>query len=250
MAEPSSYLDGKTILITGAGTGIGRATAIALAARGANVILAGRTEAKLRAVAEACKDKATVLTLDITDPHSVATLLDRLPAQRRAIDVVINNAGHDLGGRQRFDLGRIEDWASIIDANVTGMMRVCHAILPGMVQRGGGHVVNVGSVAAHRYYPGGTAYNTSKSAVHTFTEVLRMDYRDSDIRISEVMPGLTRTDFAAARAGGDASAGSAYYEAAPMTLDPDDLARGILFVLDQPPHCTVAQIVITPTKEP
>jgi len=86
--------------------------------------------------------------------------------------------------------------------------------------------------------------------VHMFCEGLRQDYRDSDIRITEILPGLTRTDFAAARVGGDPAKGKAYYDAAPMTLDPDDIARGILYALDQPPHCTVSQLVITPTREP
>ncbi|MBU0726933.1 MAG: SDR family oxidoreductase [Alphaproteobacteria bacterium] len=250
MAETSNPINGKTILITGAGSGIGRATAIALAGRGATVICAGRTEASLRDVAAACGGKAAVVTLDVTDPVSVSSLVDRLPAALRVIDVLINNAGHDAGGRQRFDQGRIEDWASIIDANVAGMMRVCHAILPGMVARGEGQVVNIGSVAAFRSYPGGSAYNTSKAAVHTFTEGLRLDYRDSDIRITEVMPGLTRTNFAATRFGGDSGKGAAYYNDAPMALEAEDIARGIVYALDQPPHCTVAQIVITPTREP
>ncbi|MEQ8251097.1 MAG: SDR family oxidoreductase [Oceanibaculum nanhaiense] len=250
MTATASHLDGKVALITGAGAGIGRATALALAARGVRVICAGRTEASLRKVAEDCSGMAHVLTLDVGDPASVAGLLDRLPEGLRAIDILVNNAGHDSGGRQRFDAGRIEDWVSIIDTNVTGMMRVCHAILPGMVQRGGGHVVNLGSVSAFRSYPGGSAYTTSKAAVHMFCEGLRQDYRDSDIRITEILPGLTRTDFAAARVGGDPAKGKAYYDAAPMTLDPDDIARGILYALDQPPHCTVSQLVITPTREP
>ena len=127
---------------------------------------------------------AYALELDITDPASAAGLIERLPEDLRAIDILVACAGHDIGGRQRFDLGRVEDWAGIVETNVTGVIRVCHAVVPGMLARGRGHVVTLGSTAGLKIYPGGTIYNAAKFAVRAFTEALRADYRDTDLRIT------------------------------------------------------------------
>ena len=143
----------------------------------------------------------------------------------------------------------MEDWASIIETNVIGMIRVSHAIARGMIERGRGHIVNVGSVAGQRVYRHGSVYNASKYAVRALSEGLRMDYADTDLRVTEILPGLTRTGFAATRFGGDQSRGSAYYDGSPAAMASDDVARTILFALEQLAHVTIAQLVVVPTRE-
>lgn len=248
MAETSSLGAGTVALITGASSGIGAATAVRLAEKGARVICVGRDRKRLDGVVGQLGGRGHALELDITDP-AAASLLERLPEELRAIDVLINNAGHDTGGRQRFDQGDVEDWASIIETNVIGMIRVSHAIARGMIERGRGHIVNVGSVAGQRVYRHGSVYNASKYAVRALSEGLRMDYADTDLRVTEILPGLTRTGFAATRFGGDQSRGSAYYDDFPAAMTPDNVARTILFALEQPSHVTIAQLVVVPTRE-
>jgi NADP-dependent 3-hydroxy acid dehydrogenase YdfG len=240
---------GAVALVTGAGSGIGAAVAEQLAARGVNVICAGRRLERLTPVVERLGAGASAVELDVADPQSTATLLERLPQALRRIDILVNNAGHDVGGRKRFDLGDVDEWASIIETNVTGMIRVTHAIAQGMVARGRGHIVNLGSVAGLRVYRSGSIYNASKFAVRAFTEGLRMDYADTDIRITEVLPGLTRTNFAATRLHGDRQRGADYYARFPGTIAAADVARAVLFALEQPPEVTIAQLVVVPTRE-
>ena len=249
MADDGILRPGAVALIAGASAGIGAATAEALAQRGVRVVCASRDKARLDTLAARLGAGAYALELDITDPASAAGLIERLPEDLRAIDILVACAGHDIGGRQRFDLGRVEDWAGIVETNVTGVIRVCHAVVPGMLARGRGHVVTLGSTAGLKIYPGGTIYNAAKFAVRAFTEALRADYRDTDLRITEVLPGLTRTEFAARRLRGDKVKGAAYYDGYPDAMEPGDIARAILYALEQPARVTVAQIVVVPTYE-
>lgn len=240
---------GAVALVTGAGAGLGKAAATRLAERGCKVICAGRRLAPLQALAAQLGDGAIAFTLDVTSPADTAALIERLPESHRQIDILINNAGHDAGGRKRFDQGRIEDFAAIAETNIVGLMRVTHAVLPGMVARGRGDVVNLGSTAALRQYPMTNVYSASKAFVHSFSEGLRYDYRETDLRVIEIMPGTTRTEFAAARFGGDKEKGDAYYRKFPALLEPDDIARAIVYALDQPRTVTVAQMLVVPTRE-
>jgi NADP-dependent 3-hydroxy acid dehydrogenase YdfG len=240
---------GAVALVTGAGSGIGAAVAEQLAARGVKVICAGRRVERLAPLVERLGGNGFALQLDVTDAGATAGLLERLPAELRRIDILVNNAGHDVGGRKRFDLGEVEEWADIIETNLTGMIRVSHAIARGMVARGRGHIVNLGSVAGLRVSRSGSIYNASKFAVRAFTEGLRMDYADTDLRITEILPGLTRTGFAAARLHGDRQRGEDYYARFPGTIAATDVARAVLFALEQPPGVTIAQLVIVPTRE-
>ena len=240
---------GAVALVAGASAGIGAAIARALCAKGARVICASRNRARLDQLVGELGANAVALPLDVASEESTGSLLERLPADLRAIDILINCAGHDLGGRRRFDEGDVADWASTIDTNVTGTIRVCHAVLPGMLARGRGHVVNLGSVAGLRIYPGGTIYNASKFAVRAFSDALRQDYKDTAIRVTEILPGLTRTEFAAARHRGDREKAAAFYESAPEILQADDIARSVIYALEQPAHVNVSQIVIEPTHQ-
>jgi NADP-dependent 3-hydroxy acid dehydrogenase YdfG len=240
---------GAIALVTGASAGIGAATARALAARGARVVCASRNKARLDALVAELGALGHAIELDVADPAATESLIERLPEGLRAIDMLIANAGHDTGGRRRFDEGAVADWAGIIETNVIGLIRTCHAVVPGMIARGRGHVVTLGSTAGLKVYPGGTIYNASKFAVRGLTEALRLDYRDSDLRVTEILPGLTRTEFAASRNRGDAAKGTAYYDSFPETLEPDDIARAIVYALDQPARVTIAQMLVVPTHE-
>jgi NADP-dependent 3-hydroxy acid dehydrogenase YdfG len=249
LAETGILQPGAVALVTGASAGIGAATARVLAARGARVICASRNKARLDELVAELGAGAQAIELDVADPASSESLIARLPEGLRAIDILIANAGHDPGGRRRFDEGALADWASIIETNVTGMIRTCYAVIPGMVARGRGHVVTLGSVAGLGAYKGATIYNASKFAVHGLTEALRKDYGDSDLRVTEILPGLTRTEFAASRHRGDVAKGTAFYDSFPETLEPDDIVRAIVYALDQPARVTIAQMVVVPTHQ-
>jgi len=249
VAEDGILQPGAVALVTGASAGIGAATARALAARGARVICASRNKARLDELVTELGAGAHAIELDVADPASIESLVERLPEDLRAIDILIANAGHDPGGRQRFDKGAVADWASIIETNVTGLIRSCYAVIPGMLARGRGHVVTLGSIAGLKAHAGGSVYNASKFAVHGFTDALRLDFGLSDLRVTEILPGLTRTEFAASRHRGDSAKGTAFYDSFPEILEPDDIARAIVYALEQPARVTVAQMVVFPTHE-
>ena len=161
----------RIALVTGASSGIGRAVAKALLVDGCRVILAGRNETALGEVAASSHAaNVHVLPLDITNFPAVDTFLDQLPPAFREIDLLVNNAGHDIGGRTRFDQGPADDWTNVIETNVSGLIRVTRAVVPGMIARGRGDVINVGSVNALRVIPDMAAYSASKAAVHAFSE--------------------------------------------------------------------------------
>ena len=248
LSEAGSLPAGAVALVTGASAGIGAATAKALAARGARVICAARKRDRLASLAESLGPGAHALELDVTDPASVGGLLERLPEALRAIDILVANAGHDVGGRRRFDEGAIEDYAGVIETNVTGLVRTCHAVIPGMLERGRGHVVTLGSIAGLRSFAQAGVYCASKYAVRAFTDTLRADYADTDLRITEILPGMTRTDFAANRYRGDTERAEAFYDSFPANLDPADIADAIVYAVSRPASVTVAQMVVVPTR--
>jgi NADP-dependent 3-hydroxy acid dehydrogenase YdfG len=249
MSATAALRPGAVALVIGASSGIGEAVAEALAARGCRVICAGRRGDRLRALVRRLAGGAQALALDVTDAAATRGLLGRLPPELREIDILVNSAAHDIGGRRRFDEGRIEEWADIITTNVTGGLRACHAVIPQMLARGRGHLVNIGSNAGVEPYAGGTAYVASKFAVRGFTDALRADYADTDLRITEIQPGLTRTEFAQTRFYGDPESGARYYRQAPGTLLAADVARAVVFALEQPPHASITRIHMMPTRE-
>ena len=236
-------------LVTGASAGIGEAVTEALAEKGCRVIAAARSMDRLRAIAGRIGPACHAFELDVTDPQSTAGLCERLPAELREIDILINNAGHDIGGRRRFDLGDAEQWAHIIETNITGMIRVTRAVVPQMIERGRGHIVNLGSIAGLRAYPGGSIYAATKFAVRGFTSGLRADYAGSNIRVSEILPGTARTEFARARLHDDEAAAEAFYDSFETLLTAADIARCVVFALEQPAHVVVAQLVVVPTSQ-
>ena len=249
MAEKTMPRPGAIALVTGASSGIGEATAAALADIGCRVICAGRRMALLEDVAERIGDAAHALVLDVADPGSVESLIERLPPELREIEILVNNAGSDLGGRERFDKGEVSDWASTIETNVTGLIRVTYAVVHGMVARDIGHIVNIGSTSGFTPYAGGTIYAGSKHAVHGFSESLRKDFRKTGIRVTEILPGMVETGFALAR-WGDEERAAKFYENFGDCLAPEDIARTIVFALQQPPHVAISQLTVMPSNQP
>lgn len=242
-----SVLKGKTALVTGASGGIGLATAKMLSAVGARVIGCSRRLGVLEAVLNELATPAIAIELDVTDAKSVATLLDRLPEEWRSVDILVNNAGSDVGGRQVFDQVNIADWLGTIETNVSGLMQVTATLLTGMLKRGYGQIVNLGSTQGISGVAGCAAYAASKHAVHGFSDTLRQECAGKGVRVSEVLPGMVRTDFAATRFS-SAERGQAFYDNYGQCLEAEDIARGILFVLEQPAHAVVSQLVMVPDR--
>jgi 3-hydroxy acid dehydrogenase/malonic semialdehyde reductase len=237
-----------TALVTGAASGIGRATATALVAEGHRVVLTDLDLGWASELARSFGEAATALQLDITDRARVDRLPELLPEPFRPIEILINNAGHDIGGRTRFDLGSADDWSSIIDTNLNGLMRVTRAMLPGMVQRNSGDVINISSISAIRMVPDMAAYTASKAGVRAFTDILRADLAETGIRVTEILPGLTKTNIILKRHRGDREAEREYFERFKIALDPEDVARSVMFALNQPPHAQIAQLYILPVN--
>ena len=236
---------GAVALVTGAGSGIGEASARRLAEAGLEVICAGRRLERVESVATAIGGHA--LDLDVTDPESVDSIEERLAAGLREIDVLINSAGHDAGGRRRFDAGSADQWAKIIETNVTGLIRVTRQVIPGMLARDRGHIVNIGSIAGLVAYKTGSIYAASKHAVHGLSESLRQDFAGTGVRVSEILPGMVRTEFALNRWKDEATAG-AFYDDFGTCLEPDDIAGAVLYCLRQPPHVVISQLVVMPNQ--
>ena len=241
------HLDGKIALVTGASAGIGEQTTRILVDAGTRVICAARRLPYLESLAAELGDAAIALELDVTNEASVTTLLERLPMDWRDMDILVNSAGHDIGGRRQFHEGTATQWAATIETNVIGLMRVTRTVLDRMVERNTGHIVNIGSVAGIQAYKACAAYAASKHAVHGLSETLRLDYGGTGIKVSEVLPGMVETEFAAIRFG-DEKRGEEYYRNFGVCLTPEDIARSVHFVLDQPSDVVIAQIVVVPTQ--
>jgi 3-hydroxy acid dehydrogenase / malonic semialdehyde reductase len=236
----------RVALITGAAGGMGRAIIKALVADGYRIVAADRDQAGLDALAREYGASLHPMLLDVTDEARVDAIPQALPQAFRPVDVLINNAGHDIGGRKRFDKGLPDDWSNIIRTNLIGLMRVTRAILPDMVARDTGDIVFMGSINGLRIVADMAPYSASKAAVHMFVDTLRAELADTGIRIIEVNPGLTRTGIIRTRYRGDEAATTAYFEQFKIALEPDDIARSIGFALAQPRHVMVAQMVVLP----
>jgi 3-hydroxy acid dehydrogenase / malonic semialdehyde reductase len=244
-------LSGTTVLITGASAGIGAACARAFAASGARLVLAARRRERLETLAselgEAHDAEALIVEVDVRDAASIDRAVAGLPEAWREVDVLINNAG--LGrGLEPVHEGDPAEWEEMIGTNVTGLLRITRALLPGMIERGRGQVVNLGSTAGHEVYPGGTVYCATKHAVRAITQGLRHDLLETPIRVSSVDPGMVETEFSVVRFRGDRERADAVY--AGMTpLTPEDIAEIVLFCVTRPPHINIDNVVVKPTAQ-
>jgi 3-hydroxy acid dehydrogenase/malonic semialdehyde reductase len=240
-------LKGKLAFITGASSGIGAATALAFASEGARLLLAARRAGKLAEVASCALERGAEaihsIDLDVRHRHAVQTAIDELPLEWSEIEILVNNAGLSRG-LDKLYMGRIEDWEEMIDTNVKGMLYVSRAVVPGMVVRGRGHVVNMGSTAGELPYPGGSVYCASKAAVRALNDGLRQDLLGTPVRVTSIDPGTVETDFSLVRFRGDTSlAAKVYRGITPLT--PEDIADAILWAVTRPPHLNVARVVLT-----
>ena len=233
-------------LVSGASSGIGAATARVLAKAGYRVVALARRRGHLAALA-AESDAIHPLALDLRDGGALAGLTDALPEPLRQIDLLVNSAGHDVGGGVAFAEGAIDDWISGIEVNVAGLMRLTHAVAPGMAARGRGDIVNIGSITAWQTAPRLAAYTAAKHAVHGFSLALRADFAGSGVRVVEIMPGVVKSGFAESRLRGDAEQAARFYESFGDTLSPDDVANAVLWAVGQPPEVQVEEIRLTPT---
>jgi 3-hydroxy acid dehydrogenase/malonic semialdehyde reductase len=239
----------NTVLITGATSGIGKATAEILAENNYRLILCGRRKDRLEALKRdlACKTEVLTLNFDVGINDAVVKGVSSLPASWKDIDVLINNAGN-AHGLDPIHLGNITDWDAMIDSNVKGLLYVSRAVIPGMVDRKKGHIINIGSIAGKEVYPGGNVYCASKYAVDAITQGMRIDLNAYGIKVTSVNPGLVNTEFSNVRFKGDmAKANQVYNGMTPLTAS--DIAEIILFVLTRPPHVTVADLLVLPTAQ-
>lgn len=237
----------KIAMVTGATSGIGWATAEALAKEGYQLIICGRRKERLQELSAKVGVKTLELLFDVSDRAAVAEALHSLPAEWKHIDVLINNAGnaHGLG---KIHEGNIDDWDAMIDINVKGLLYVTKAIVPNMVERGSGHVVNIGSIAGKEAYPGGNVYCCSKHAVDAINTGMRMDLNGTGVKVSQVCPGLVETEFSLVRFKGDKDRAKVAYEGFDA-LRAEDIADLIRFIVTRPAHVNIADTLILPAAQ-
>ena len=236
----------KTVLVTGATAGFGQAVARRFVRDGHRVIATGRRAERLEAMRAELGASLLPFRLDVTDAAAVAALPRALPELWQEVDVLVNNAGLALGVAPA-QSALITDWETMVATNVTGLMRMTHALLPGMVERDQGHIVNISSTAAQYPYPGGNVYGASKAFVTHLSANLKADLVGTNVRITDLEPGLVGgSEFSAIRFGGDIEKARAVY-AGTTPLSPDDIAEAVAWVVSLPPHVNVNRLEMMPT---
>jgi 3-hydroxy acid dehydrogenase / malonic semialdehyde reductase len=239
----------KIALITGATSGIGKATSELLAQKGFSLILCGRRVDRLNELQTMLSRHTDTISrcFDVRNNNQVKEALISLPANWQHIDILINNAGNAHGLDPIYS-GDTNDWDAMIDINVKGLLYVSRAVLPGMVNRKSGHIINIGSIAAKEVYPEGNVYCASKSAVDAISEGMRIDLNEYNIKVSAIHPGLVNTEFSSVRFKGDeAKARNVYKGMVPLAAI--DIAEIILFILSRPDHVNVADILVLPAAQ-
>jgi NADP-dependent 3-hydroxy acid dehydrogenase YdfG len=238
-------------IITGASAGIGRATAMALARNNYDVVITGRRSEKLDAVEEEIRSKtdADVLALsfDIRDQEAVKAACGKLTEKWASVDVLVNNAGL-AAGLSSIHEGSVDDWEQMIDTNIKGLLYITRLITPIMVERGCGHIINIGSIAGKEAYENGNVYNASKFAVNGLTQAMRIDLVEHGIKVSAINPGAAETEFSLVRFKGDQEQANKVYEGF-TPLYAEDIAEAILFAVTRPPHVNIDDLLIMPTAQ-
>lgn len=238
----------RTALITGATSGIGRATAHEFAKHGINLVLCGRRQERLETIKKALEKTTNVhvLNFDVRDKDATFKAIASLPDEFKAIDILINNAGN-AHGLDPIQNGDTDDWDAMMDINVKGLLYVSKAIIPQMIARESGHILNIGSSAGKEVYPKGNVYCASKHAVLALTEGMRIDLNPFGIKVGAINPGLVETEFSQVRFKGDAAADTVYkgYKA----LQAEDIAEIIYFAVSRPAHVNIADLLVFPTAQ-
>lgn len=242
-----STMKNKTVLITGASSGIGAACASKFASLGANLILAARRLDRLEALASGLNIKCHLLKLDVRNRQQVESAISGLPEEWKQIDVLVNNAGLSRG-LDRIQEGNPDGWEEMIDTNVKGLLFVSRQVIPLMVKRGHGHVINIGSIAGHEVYPRGNVYCATKHAVDAITKGMRIDLNDVPIRVSTVDPGLVETEFSDVRFYGDKDRAESVYKGY-QPLKGEDIAETVAWIAERPEHVQIAEVIIFPTAQ-
>lgn len=239
----------KTALITGATSGIGRATAIRLAQEGHHLILCGRRQERLDILKDSLGESVAVHTLnfDVRDKEKVWAAIGGLPEAFSKIDILVNNAGN-AHGLDPIQTGNTEDWDAMLDINVKGLLYVSKAVIPQMIARKNGHIINIGSTAGKEVYPKGNVYCASKHAVDAINQGMRIDLNKHNIRVGAVNPGMVQTEFSEVRFKGDTDRADKVYQGFDA-LKPEDIADIIHFVVSRPYHVNIADLVVMSTAQ-
>ena len=239
----------KTIFITGATSGIGLAIAKKMANSQNQLILCGRRQKKLDEISKKLSAITNVLTLcfDISEKKEVTKLLENLPKEYNSIDILINNAGN-AHGLDKIQDGSLDDWDNMVDSNIKGLLYVSRVIIPKMIKKGSGHIINIGSLAGREVYEKGNIYCATKHAVNAISKAMRIDLNKTGIKVSEVNPGLVETDFSSVRFKGDSDRAEKVYQGY-KALQADDIADIIEFVINRPNHVNIADILVLPQAQ-
>ena len=240
----------KTVLITGATSGIGLGCARKFAQNGDRLILTGRNEQRLNEIRKELTEKGTeVLTLafDVRNREVAEKLMKELPEEWKKIDVLVNNAGLALGLDPEYE-GNLDEWETMIDTNIKGLLTMTRLVVPGMVERNSGHIINIGSVAGDAAYAGGNVYCATKAAVKALTDGLRIDVINTAIRVTNLKPGLVETNFSNVRFRGDNERADSLYRGI-KPLVGDDIADVAVYTANAPEHVQIAEVLILATHQ-
>lgn len=239
----------KTALITGATSGIGKATAELFAKNGFRIILCGRRKEVLEEIKTQLSSVTEVYTLnfDQRNFNEVETAINSLPETWKTIDVLVNNAGN-AHGLEPLSEGKIEDWDAMMDGNVKGLLYVSKLIIPGMKERNSGHIVNISSVAARQTYANGVVYCASKKAVDVISDGMRLELTEFGIKVTNIQPGLVETDFSKVRFKGDEERAKTVYQGY-KALEPEDIADAIFYCVNAPKHVAISDLTIYPSAQ-
>ena len=240
----------KTVLITGATSGIGLGCARKFAENGDRLILTGRNEKRLEEIRRELEEMGTkvlILTFDVRDSQKAKQQIDNLPEEWKEIDVLVNNAGLALGLEPEYE-GDPNDWEVMIDTNIKGMLTMTRLVVPGMVERNRGHIINIGSVAGDAAYAGGNVYCATKAAVKALTDGLRIDVANTAIRVTTLKPGLVETNFSNVRFHGDKERADKVYQGI-KPLTGDDIADVAVYAANAPAHVQIAEVLILATHQ-
>lgn len=244
-------LEKKTVLITGASSGIGEACAHSFAREGARLILVARREKRLASLSQKLEKYFSIDTihvpLDVREKVDVESTLGRLPDSWKIVDVLVNNAGLSRGLRVLSE-GSIEDWEEMIDTNIKGLLYVTRHLLPAMVKRNSGHIINIGSIAGHEVYPRGNVYCATKWAVNALGKSLRVDLFGTKVRVTSIDPGMVDTEFSTVRFRGDGERAAGVY-ANTIPLTSEDVAEAVVFAASRPEHVNISEMIVMPTYQ-